>query len=439
MKIHRFRFTGSCRNASVAALCIGIIAGLSGPTLAATFCVSQHKPGCATTIGAAVSAAAAGDTVRVSPGTYKEEVTITKPLILIGTSNQGVATIIDATGLAHAIYVSGVTTGPVVVQQFTAENANREGILVENSTTVTITGNTVADNDKSLNGGKSCAGAFPFDQDDCGEGLHLRATADSIVSNNTVENNAGGILLTDETGANHDNVVTGNLVQNNVPDCGITLPSHPPCMAGSNDIDGCIGGPQIGTPSSGVFNNVVSRNVSSGNGAAGTGIFAPTPGTAAYSNTVIDNVLTGNGNGGVVMHSHSPGQNLNNNVIADNTISGNGGDPDSEGASPAPVGIVVFSNAASGTAPITGTTISRNTISDEAVDVWVGTTATNLSLHLNNLLGDNSVVGVDNAGTGTVDATSNYWGCSDGPGSSNCSTTSGTVLSVPFLSSAVKQ
>jgi parallel beta-helix repeat protein len=424
----------ACPKLLAVAMCAAIVAGLSGTSLAATICVSKHKRQCVQTIGAAVSAASPGDTIRVLPGVYAEEVTVAEPLTIIGTGKNGRAVIIDATGLDHAIYVTGVTSGPVVIQKITAANANREGILVESSTGVTITNDTVADNDKALSG-TSCPGSFPFDQEDCGEGLHLLASADCVVSNNIVTNNAGGILLTDEIGANHDNLITRNVVKGNTPDCGITMPSHPPCLAGSSDAAGCAGGPQIGTPSAGVYDNVVSQNVSENNGAAGVGIFTPTPGTAAHNNLVIGNLIRGNGAGGVVLHSHAPGQDLNHNVIIGNVISGNGGDPDSEGAtSPPPVGIVIFSDVNGPADPIKGTTISENTISTEDVDVWVGTTATDLSLHLNDLLGDGSVVGVMNAGTGTADASNNYWGCATGAGTGNCTTTSGTVVTTPFLS-----
>jgi hypothetical protein len=50
----------------------------------------------------------------------------------------------------------------------------------------------------------------------------------STVAYNGVERNAGGILLTDETAPNHDNVITRNTVGDNAFDCGITLASHPP-------------------------------------------------------------------------------------------------------------------------------------------------------------------------------------------------------------------
>jgi parallel beta-helix repeat protein len=411
--------------------------GLCLPALAATLCVNPHLSGCQATIGAAVSLASPGDTIEVAPGTYAEEVVVAKPLTLQGTGDHGQSTIIDATGLAHAILVTGVTVGPVTVERFTAANANREGILVEDSRQVTVANNTVKNNDKSRTSIPTCPGAFPFDQDDCGEGLHLRGTADSVVSDNIVRDNAGGILITDETGPAHNNLIVGNLSEDNIPDCGITLPSHPPCSLGAsaNDVNGC-GAPLIGPshPSPGVFHNEVVDNVSKGNGAAGTGIFTPTPGTSAYGNLIADNLLKDNGEAGVSLHSHRFGQNLNDNVIVENIINGNGGDPDAEGASPPPVGIVVFSDASGSAAPITGTMISQNTITDEDVDVWVGSTATNARLFLNNLLGGSSVLGVKNTGTGTVDAMKNYWGCPGGPGTGSCSDISGTVLFAPFSS-----
>ena len=51
---------------------------------------------------------------------------------------------------------------------------------------------------------------------------------------------------------------------------------------------------------------------------------------------------------------------------------------------------------------------------------------------MNDLL-NHGAVGVENAGSGTVVATGNWWGCAQGPGSPGCSSTAGTVISSPFL------
>jgi hypothetical protein len=80
--------------------------------------------------------------------------------------------------------------------------------------------------------------------------------------------------------------------------------------------------------------------------------------------------------------------------------------------------------------PVTGTVIAQNTIRNEH-DAIVANTPAPVNPHLNNLFGD---FGVENIGSGTVDATNNYWGCTGGPGKTGCSKTSGNVLFVPFLS-----
>lgn len=412
------------------ALVVPIAPGIAEaqPIQATTICVGQHRKGCAQTIQQAVNSAPAGATIDVAPGTYAEQVTINKSLTLQVPNGKAV---IDATGRQHGIFVSGAATAGTVISGFTVENALLEGILVQATSHVTVSGNTVQKNDQGWvapatpGAMATCPGALPFDQDDCGEGVHLNGVTDSVVADNVVQNNVGGILLTDEAGANHDNLITRNLVKDNRRDCGITLPSHPSGF-----------GPSGPLPGNGVFHNTISDNVSTGNGGAGVGMFTPTPGTASHDNLVIGNTLTDNGLPGVALHSHAPGQNLNGNRIIGNTIANNGADDDA--GTSGPTGIIVFSDGAHGAAPITGTEITNNTIDREAIDVWVGTAAISQVLRSNNLLGSHAV-GVQNAGTGTVDATNNYWGCPGGPGAPGCSSVTGTVLFTPWLTRPVSR
>jgi hypothetical protein len=298
------------------------------------------------------------------------------------------------------------------------QGALLEGILLESTSNISVFENTVQGNDKNLTPQGTCPGYLPFLQDDCGEGIHLMSASDSSITSNVVAGNAGGILLSDEMGTpTADNFIAFNNVNNNKLDCGITLAAHDP------------------VPSAGVYGNQIYDNVSTGNGGAGVGMFTPIPGTATYDNFVSDNTVTGNGLGGIDLHSHAPGQNLNGNSIVGNTISGNA--PDFAAGITVPVGIDVFSDASQGAAPIVNTTIELNTVSGEAIDVFVGFTKIDQTLELNNLLGGKGVVGVKNAGTGSVDAIENYWGCATGPGTSTCTSATGSVSVTPWQTSLI--
>jgi hypothetical protein len=407
------------------------------PAKAATL---QVKPGGGTgvysTIGAAVVRAQTDytdsgtiDTIEVAPGTYMEMVKIETPLSLVGAGSGH--SIINARGLSNGIYIDGIDApkprlSDVSVTGFTVENAQFEGVYITNASLITVAENEVINNDQGFVSG-NCPGLPPSDTDegdDCGEGIHLSGVDHSIVRDNVSANNAGGILLSDDTGAAHDNLIRGNSVRNNVLECGITLASHPPDpLTGS-------------TTPLGVFHNVIAENESLRNGTAaaggaGIGIFASIPGAQTYGNVVINNRVRGNGQPGVAMHSHTPGQILNDNMIVGNQISGNGADT-GDSATPGPAGINVF-----GVSTVTGTVISGNSIHGEADDI-VTHTPGEVAIHFNNLLGGK--VGVNNLGSGAVDATENWWGSAKGPGAGGGSSMEGNdITSSPFLSNQVPE
>jgi parallel beta-helix repeat protein len=386
--------------------------------------------GCYARIQAAVNAAPAGSSISVAPGTYKEDVSITKAITLQGAGSA--TTIIDATGLLNGINLQGASSAKIT--GFTIENAELAGIQLTNTPYVTIDSNTVQNNDKALiltMQGPACpklpnSPYFFFDTFDCGEGIHLQGVSYSSFTNNLVQGNSGGLLVTDESGPTHDNLISHNVVRDNILDCGITLPSHPPVTFGP-------AGPVFGR-AYGVYNNTVSNNLSTGNGTtgegSGIGLFGPVPGTAVYNNKVVGNTVTNNGQGGITFHAHTVGQNLNGNQIRGNTISGNAGDAD---AGAPPSGIIVFADPKGGAAPIQGTVISFNNISNETDAVFVGRNATSVYLRWNNL-GQNTTFGVYNAGTATVNAIANYWGCRTGPGTDGCAGVYGAVQFWPWLS-----
>jgi parallel beta-helix repeat protein len=410
-----------------------LLAG-SRPGAAATLCVNPAgSGGCQKTIGAAVAAASAGDIINVAPGTYAETVTIGKPLTINGTDASN--TIIDATGLPVGIYIDGISNAKlagILISGFTIQNAKYEGILVANASGVTISNNILTGNDAALGfgpNGPTCPGIPAFETGesfDCGEAIHLMGTDHANVIANTVQGNAGGILISDDTGPAHDNLIAGNTVINNQFDCGITLASHPPAaMTGA-------------TADFGVYQNTVSGNVSSQNGlkgeGAGVGIFASNPSAAAWGNVVVNNTLTGNDLPGVALHGHTPNQNLNNNVIAGNQISGNGPDTD-DAATPGPAGIII-----SGISPITGTIISQNVISKETIAVAIFAPG-DARVQRNSLSGN---FGVANLGRGgVIYADYNWWGCVTNPtyatsAFAGCAITSGSVNVTTWMTSAPK-
>jgi len=426
---------------------VALLAALPCAGKAATLCVAHRLPACYPTIQAAVNAASPWDVVVVAPGTYKEDVTIGKALSLLGSGPD--STTIDATGLANGIFVDGLSTvglAHVTIADFTVRNALYEGVLVVNTSDATIRDNHIVHNDligPVFGSGPACKGQPAFETDesgDCGGGLHLMGVMHSVISGNLFTQDADGILLSDDTGPSHDNLIVDNQAVDNPPECGIVLASHAPVGSA----------PPNYAAHYGVYRNTVAHNVSDRNGVvvggAGVGLFSDGEGPGRTSqNVVIDNELIGNGIPGVALHSHvgpafgAPADNMDGNMIVGNFISGNGADTE-DTATDGPTGINI--NSGGGGSPVHGTIISGNVIVDESEDIAVNTT-TEVDAHLNNLLGGKTGVAnvctLDNGSaaaicTGSIDATENFWGCAAGPGAGNCSTTSGAnILDTPWL------
>ena len=181
------------------ALCAISLAGLCDTAAAASLCVNpKGTGGCYAAIQAAVNNASAGGVIHVKPGTYKEFVTIGKPLSVLGDGAGD--TIIDATGLAHGIFVDGFDNpglNNVTIAGLTVRNAQFEGILVVSASDVIVRDSRVLDNDKTS--GLSFTGAAtgcpdqPGDQiyendetGDCGGAIHLIGVANSLIDRKSV-------------------------------------------------------------------------------------------------------------------------------------------------------------------------------------------------------------------------------------------------------------
>jgi hypothetical protein len=347
-------------------------------------------------VQAAVNAAPAKATVVVCAGKYTEDVIVSTPLTLIGhgaviqasSKANGNCDQLGPHGPGSAPCLAGVTikSSHVVMRGFTVRGAIGEGILATGSLKngsigdVRIDHNRVILNDR---GGIPPTTKSPYPQcvevgqipGDCGEGIHLMGVHNSVVDKNFIAHNSGGVLLTDEFGPTHHNLVTRNLITENPFDCGVTAPGHNPFALDSTG--------HRQPSKAGVYANVIRGNRITKNGLKGEGagvLFANAgPGTAAYDNLVVGNEISGNELSGVTMHAHTlaPGQfeDLSGNRIIGNTIGRNNvgsphvhGDPlDGTVTDPLTTGVLVFS----GTVRV-DVKIAKNRISNNHYGVWLG-------------------------------------------------------------------
>ena len=375
------------------------------------------KPSCSnpqfTTIQAAVNAATPGQKVVVCAGTYAEDVSVAKPLILHGRG----ATI-NAAGLRNGVVI---TSSNVTLEGFTVTGALGEGVLAEPVpaaspppttpaqtvapiSNVTIQRNTVASDDQGGTGPSRACPENPAPPlflypGDCGGGINLDAVANSHVQYNVVTGNNDGILITDDYGPNYGNVISRNYVARNLYECGIVLPSHNAfSVAATPNPDGTFTVGALAPSHGGIYDNLVLANVvidngtgpgSFGPGGAGSGVgaFAPSPGTASYDNTVAYNFITGSGQAGFTIHAHYPGgEYVSGNRVIGNTFGPNnlGGDfLDGPGTDPdtATTAVLVFSAV-----PV-HMVIAHNRIYGDQTGIWLTKTVRVTGLFTNSIHG----------------------------------------------------
>jgi hypothetical protein len=342
---------------------------VASPAGTGTLCTANAPCSLTTAVGLAP----AGSTVKALPGVYQGGVSFSKRLDL-----EGQAAVLDATKSpdGYGIEVSGPGGSGSVIEGWTVMNAKFAGILVGSHivdalghplpggspiSDVTIDQVTVEDNDKGFLGvvGKGEGECFstPFAPGDCGEGIHLVSVSHSTVEHSVIQDNAGGILMTDEFGPAVGNTIAFDSALNNEDDCGITIASHT-----KNQI----------------YGNVIEHNVADGNGVEGQGagilMAGAEPGTGVHDNVVSNNKASGNGLSGIVIHDHFPG-NFTNNVITNNHLGTNNLDGDFDFLTPDPqtTGILVAAGPpfpGPVVPPLTGTVITNNQISDNEVGIW---------------------------------------------------------------------
>jgi Periplasmic copper-binding protein (NosD) len=419
MRSRRIRRIAGCMLAPL--LVAGAVAAQAGAASAATTANGSHttlyvSPGASSrasglscrsarfrSIQSAVNAAGPGSAVVVCQGTYHEQVVVNKPVSL-----QGQGATIDEAGVKPAFQVhlpppfgtQTIFAAVVMISSgirfggFTVTHAQGEGILAAGLgrvlSGISISDSTVVHNDLGFGVKNSpyfeCAvqGTEPGD---CGEGVHFTAVAYSAITGSFIGFNAGGVLLSDDTGPTHGNLVSGNVVTGNATDCGITVPGHNPAALNAK------GQPQPSV--AGVYDNVIRGNTVTNNGVKGEGagvLFANAmAGTASYGNLVENNYIAGNGLSGVTMHAHTikPGQfeDLSGNNVISNFIGKNNLDGDTLDCPPhstckpqdlVTTGVLVFSGGTRVT-----TTITLNKIADNAIGIWLSKAVTAAGLRNN--------------------------------------------------------
>jgi hypothetical protein len=311
--------------------------------------------------------------VKALPGVYQGGVAFSKRLDL-----EGQAAVLDASTSTdgYGIEVSGPGGSGSVIEGWTVMNAQFSGILVGSHivdasgkpltngspiSDVTIDHVTVEHNDQGfigvVNQGVGECFSTPFAPGDCGEGIHLVSASDSTVEHSLVQDNAGGILMTDEFGSASGNTIAFDSAVNNDDDCGITIASHTAFQ---------------------IYDNLIEHNVADNNGVAGQGagilMAGAAPGTGVHDNVVRNNEASGNGLSGIVIHDHFPG-NFTNNVITNNHLGTNNLDGDFDFLTPDPqqTGILVAAGPpfpGPVVPPLKGTVITNNQISDNEVGIW---------------------------------------------------------------------
>jgi parallel beta-helix repeat protein len=285
------------------------------------------------TIQAAINAASLGDTIEVLSGTYYENVYVSNKLILRGVDTGGGKPVVNAGGTGNAI----ILTGGITLEGFEATNATHAGwpnIGIEVYSDGNIIKNNTAsnngeginfesgDNNNTLNGNIANSNEY--------NGIRFNGNNknNTIIGNNASNNGNNGITFYNTDMSSINNIVTGNIVNNNTLD-GIHLEfSINNTIIGnnaSNSSDGItfvssnnntIIGNNASNNNNGISftygnNNTVTSNTANSNKYYGIGL-------VSSNNTLSSNLANSNGYAGFYINGK-------NNTIINNTANNNTG------------------------------------------------------------------------------------------------------------------
>jgi len=225
-----------------------------------------------------------GHTITVDPGTYTENVDVTKSLTIRSTSGNPEDTIVRASNSNDHVF--NVTADNVNISGFTVTRATgswKAGVYLYSSNNSRI---------ENVNASNNCWG------------VHLDSSSNNTITNNTANsNNWAGIALDSSS----NNTITNNTASNN--DYGIALDSSSNNIIAKNTVSSNNEGGIVLYESS---NNTIAKNTASNNYDGIVLCFS------SNNNTITNNTVSSNNEGGIFLYSSS-----NNNTITNNTVSSN--------------------------------------------------------------------------------------------------------------------
>lgn len=182
-----------------------------------------HVPADQPTIQGGIDAALNGDTVLVSPGTYKENISFNGKAIKVASQDGPAVTIIDGQQLGTVVTFTGGETRKSVLRGFTIQNGSPGGIF-NSGGSPTIAANVITSNSNcgsgtairsTLGGPRIQENIISTNSTTCGFGqaVYLDSdSADEVVGNVIAFNLGDGLALYYSTG---QVTVTGNTIANN--------------------------------------------------------------------------------------------------------------------------------------------------------------------------------------------------------------------------------
>jgi parallel beta-helix repeat protein len=258
-----------------------------------------HVPADHPTIQAAINAAADGDTIIVSDGTYTENIDFKGKAITLESADGPTTTIIDGGDTSCVVKFVTRETSTAVLRGFTIQHGRASpscgfegaGILVANASP-TIVRNIISNNHGCVGTGIGVGFGSPIIQDNLitqnggttcsggrGGGISIRGASSAQIIGNTITNNnagnggGGGITL---AGADAT-IIRGNLISGNVADTE----------------GGAIDMVSDSTPV--ISNNIIIQNSASRGGGIAALVPFDSTGPRVINNTLAGNTATSTG------------------------------------------------------------------------------------------------------------------------------------------------